>query len=730
MKKSLFLLIMVYVGLLYGQSLTFELSDADNLPIHDTNHFIQFNSSNYIQNTNELKYSISNPTDYCKDFEFWLIPENIFTVVYGQNIYNLKQFRVDIENDGSFEMDWRDNGAYHFYYDFPEPENGISQERSIRIELQYIFPATNDFFTKVYILPVMTIATPKIFSNEQGDYFVELSTGNHVKSKPLLFVEGFDPLNTHTTSYYYGMAGELINSYLAPDEYVPFILNFSEGGRDMRENSEVLSSALEKIHSLFPGRLITLVGLSMGGVVSHYTLSKMEYLGLEHHVGTFVSYDSPQQGANISYALQSLIGAADPSLHLSIAQLHQSLGSMAAKQLLVKNYFDLIEYNGRGHEHNSFYDEMGSYGYPEKCYNVAVANGALATTYDLNMADEPIFELSVELSDLLGGGGTSLTVPATVSDIGVGSKTDLGMKNTSTLATNIGPFLLYLGYTDIKVNFDPVFIPTYSALDLRGVQFDSEYNISSLGSSPFDKIIYQGEGYDHAEVTSHSIDELISVLENGMVDVILKNEYAGENIVSSKLSVIGVNSDIQSNTSVPLPNQNDYTITTNYYPEDEEIRFYTWKNESGSYKYKREITVEHGIANQVAEFDNIKQITINSGVANDIKFHDPWYISNPGDDPEEWVQPDDFRLFSDMSSDGSYDVFLSQGDPGNPASNLPIYSLKAPRYYADTEHIYEFDEWQAFDVSNNPVSVDNSAFIWVVSKNSLTSEVVFKQAGV
>ena len=111
-------------------------------------------------------------------------------------------------------------------------------------------------------------------------------------------------------------------------------------------------------------------------------------------------------------------------------------------------------------------------------------------------------------------------------------------------------------------------------------------------------------------------------------------------------------------------------------------------------------------------------------ITPDLQLRDPWHISNPNADPEDWDQPNSFQPVS-----GSYDVFLNQEyDPNNP--DLPIYSLKAPRYYADTEYIYELDEWQAFDASNNQVSVANSAFINVLSKTSPESNVVFKQAGV
>jgi hypothetical protein len=90
-----------------------------------------------------------------------------------------------------------------------------------------------------------------------------------------------------------------------------------------------------------------------------------------------------------------------------------------------------------------------------------------------------------------------------------------------------------------------------------------------------------------------------------------------------------------------------------------------------------------------ANFKERPSISISQDDFYQLQLRDPWRISNPdAENPADWIQPNSFQSVS-----GSYDVFLNQ-NPNN-YSNLPIYSLKAPRYYADTEHIYEFDEWQA-----------------------------------
>ena len=157
------------------------------------------------------------------------------------------------------------------------------------------------------------------------------------------------------------------------------------------------------------------------------------------------------------------------------------------------------------------------------------------------------------------------------------------------------------------------------------------------------------------------------------------------------------------------------TITDDFYHHD-------WNDKTEDYKLRNDFIATLNTNTKEAIFLPKDMVTINAPIT--LQLRDPWRISNPTASPENWIQPNSFQPVS-----GSYDVFLNQEyDPNNP--DLPIYSLKAPRYYADTEYIYELDEWQAFDASNNQVSVANSAFINVLSKTSPESNVVFKQAGV
>ena len=118
------------------------------------------------------------------------------------------------------------------------------------------------------------------------------------------------------------------------------------------------------------------------------------------------------------------------------------------------------------------------------------------------------------------------------------------------------------------------------------------------------------------------------------------------------------------------------TITDDFYHHD-------WNDKTEDYKLRNDFIATLNTNTKEAIFLPKDMVTINAPIT--LQLRDPWRISNPTASPENWIQPNSFQSVS-----GSYDVFLNQ----NPDQG-PHYSLKAPRYYADTEHIYELDGWMA-----------------------------------
>lgn len=131
---------------------------------------------------------------------------------------------------------------------------------------------------------------------------------DRIFDKPVIIVEGFDPLNEFN-------ANNLRAKYITPVEnrfrangYDMIYLNFSNGGATIQTNAAVLEQLLIDVKSKKVGtHPITVIGESMGGLVARYCLRNMETKGIVHGVDKFISYDSPHLGANVPVGIQKLV---------------------------------------------------------------------------------------------------------------------------------------------------------------------------------------------------------------------------------------------------------------------------------------------------------------------------------------------------------------------------------------------------------------------------------------
>jgi len=687
--------LMVFVTGVFSQNLQFNLDVSGGEPISGSHNVKIVNSE--ISEWNNLGFLVEDPFDFQQNYTIIIDKDkHSYNVKVGNQWYNANKFRVDMNNDGIWEQDWTYANVITVSYDYPDPPNGLLINREIRIEVEYS-NLNGQTIEEEGHADIRVYADPVVYNNDNSDFFVQFHDNGPSNKKPVLMVEGFDPLNTNFPNMYYNLSYDLVNTTLNPDEYAVFLLNFSDGGADMRDNADVLMSSLQKVNELCPNYPINLTGLSMGGVISRYALARAEEQGIDHHVGIFVSYDSPQQGANFNYQLQTLISASDRP---EVADLQTLFGSMAAKQLLFQNAFDTIEPNHHGIEYNSFYSEINALngdGYPHNCYNVGVSNGSLDASYDLSMKDSSLFTVHAET--FINDTETTISILPSVIDIEPGALYELSHSYYANYDMGIN-----LGSYEFDIHFDPVFIPTRSSLDLVGVEYDENYNITYT-SSPFDEIILQDGSHYHPEVTASTAAQLLEIFENGTVDVKVSNIINGEDVSNSRFSVVGGQTGLVSGSFVPLANNQYSTITPDHQMfMDTEKQHYSWKpddlyDEAVTYSLKNEILVYHSMQDQEAYFELYNTVSIVSEW--NVDFHDPWYVENidePGVDPVDWIQPNEFRPLSEMTGDGSYQVFLDQNEYFD--DDLPIYRLRAPMVIDQGGGEYEvFSHWSGNHVS-------------------------------
>jgi hypothetical protein len=192
---------------------------------------------------------------------------------------------------------------------------------------------------------------------------------NPSNQKAVLLVSGFNAYNTLPAEYYRFAGTNLFQEFL-DNNYKVYVLTFAFNAQDLKSNAAVVHSAVEYISSLNNNNDIILAGMSMGGVITRYTLAKDEqtqnnlgtinYLPVSH----YISLDAPQQGAILSTELMQFTHANDEN--------NYTFNTNAFK-FMVRNNTKSIH----AQLHNSFYAELNNLnnglGYPTHCLNVGIA---------------------------------------------------------------------------------------------------------------------------------------------------------------------------------------------------------------------------------------------------------------------------------------------------------------------------------------------------------------------
>lgn len=218
---------------------------------------------------------------------------------------------------------------------------------------------------------------------------------------PVLVSEGFDMNNDMDWDVLYHMLNkqnlaETLNG-LGRDLLV---LDFSDATRDIFENAAVAALAVEYTtynRANFTDSF-TVIGASMGGLVTRIALTKIEenpynfLFSTLNYANTWVSFDSPHTGANIPLGVQEFCdffgyvatqtkgGVIYDSIYQKLVgplEFKQQLNTPAARQMLISHQSTTAVPSG---SHQSFYTALDSIGYPYFPKRIAICNGAGGNT--------------------------------------------------------------------------------------------------------------------------------------------------------------------------------------------------------------------------------------------------------------------------------------------------------------------------------------------------------------
>jgi hypothetical protein len=530
-----------------------------------------------------------------------------FVFTYLPGYYMAKEYRVDMNSDGTWEQNWSSAGQSTVSFNYaPAAANQYFRPETIKIEMKFrnqIWP--NNEVTISRNIQIHVFPDKRVYTNPANDMLVQLQNISPSSKRPILLVEGFDPLNTNYPDLYYLLAFHLINEDLLPNDFAVFILNFNNGGQDLAQNAPVVLSALNKINALCPGKDIAVAGLSMGGVITRYALAKAEQDGIDHHTDMFISFDSPQAGAHINMQLQSLVSLLPEGVSSVTDDLQLKLKSMAAKQLMLDNVYD-----PSGHAHQQFYsalNQLNGNGYPSLCANLAISNGRSQASWGPDYEDETLMELTID-------NFSQSLVTFEPRDIGPGSYlSDTQMRELvypggSFYYAASAALLEYDPTVFLDIYYDPVFIPTWSALDIPNHNIDSGYNLTNdLNTSRFDDYMVQDHPIQHHEISVKT--------RNMLKSWFLKyRSFAFNNPFEILTRVVINTNDIVFQSNVIVGNGGHVTILKDRYQFNTPVLIKsggTMLVDAHAVKFNSGVTVEEGGKLIVLDFEDLPQLVIS-----------------------------------------------------------------------------------------------------------------------
>ena len=397
----------------------------------------------------EVSY-FSNPV-------FRIDPNQFFSDNISASFYNLPH---------SLRIDFGDGTGWHYFninqLSHYEAEYSTNGKKMITVQL---YDSSRDLVLKSSICTVMVLKSDKsIPANEYFD-LPGLTVGAYypcenvdlLERKVIIYLEGYDPLdivpafgNTIEMNYEKMIHSKYIEE-LRNFNYAFYVVNYDQSALDMRINAMHVLNLIEflKLEYAYSDEQFVLIGHSMGGIIGRFLLTYMEtdeyqngdfspfsvelndpqsllYLnslsqngihfsdigsmnrrkvlvGQMHKVRTFITLDSPHQGASIPLGLQQFYKkgvAALPAAAIAAYYFNILLDSKASKQLLI-NHIDAtpgaylpnqnLQYMSHPHR-ASFMNQLAAMGdYPQFCKKIAYSSADMSGLNQKPFYDEDIF---------------------------------------------------------------------------------------------------------------------------------------------------------------------------------------------------------------------------------------------------------------------------------------------------------------------------------------------------
>ena len=395
--------------------------------------------------------------------------------------------------------------------------------------------------------------TPYNGAYSTGEAYLYLAPWHTTLTRPVIVIEGFDIDNSLNWDELYALLNEQnMLETLVSLGYDAVVLNFTDAITHIQANAYLTETLIDSVNQIIDANETSvLIGASMGGLVTRYTLTHLESQNQPHRIRTWITFDSPHRGANIPLGMQYWVEFfAEESA--DAAFLRDALNSPAARQMLLAHFVTPPSSTPSADPLMAAFqnDLNGIGGFPIAPRRVAVANGTgsqagmtfgpgsqlirweygswiLDITGNVwalhNTQTQMIFD--GEMNWLWPLPDRSMTVnvqPTWPWDNAPG-----GMRNSMAQMDAVDP-----GYGDIiALHQNHCFIPTISALDLN--VSDPFHNIAGdpnlYALTEFDSLYFPVNNQSHVTITAENFEwfmqEIIEPLPAPQVVAQVENEF-------------------------------------------------------------------------------------------------------------------------------------------------------------------------------------------------------------
>jgi hypothetical protein len=388
----------------------------------------------------------------------------------------------------------------------------------------------------------ITATIPYLGNTGTGEAYVYLSPANATLTNPVVLIEGFDIDNSMNWDELYELLNrEQLIETLRSLGYDAVVLNFTDAVDYIQRNAFVAVEMIQEVQTAIgPGRSVALVGASMGGLVGRYALAYMEANAMPHAVRTFISFDSPQTGADLPLGIQywlSFFAELSPDAEALLA----ALDSPGARQMLAYHHTDPPGSTGQSDPlQAALFAELAAIGnYPATPRLVAVANGSGQRVNQGFAAGAQIirYEYSSFLVDIIGNvwavpNGTNQTIfhglidfvflPPDETTVAVGGTRPFDNAPGGWRGSMAEMDAVPAPYGDIVALFpNHCFIPAISALALQTTDlfYDIAGDPNLLAHTPFDAVYFPAANQEHVAVTPENAQWLLAEIQAGTTAV-------------------------------------------------------------------------------------------------------------------------------------------------------------------------------------------------------------------